>query len=104
MPGFPYTSWIALISIIVIIISMPFIPGQTSGLIAGIAMTILFIAIYLVMKARGKTEKNTNTDKVENGRIDFRTGFTHEFSKELTAEDNIPRDNKNNDIDKSNMK
>lgn len=54
MPGFPYTSWIALISIIVIIISMPFISGQTSGLIAGLVMTALFAVIYLIMKAVGK--------------------------------------------------
>lgn len=48
MPGYPYTSWIVLLTMIIIIMSMPFIPGQESGLIAGIIMTISYLFIYLV--------------------------------------------------------
>ena len=50
MPGFPYTSWIALISMIIIILSMPFISGQGIGLIAGFAMIIISSLIYAGMR------------------------------------------------------
>ncbi|WP_037372301.1 amino acid permease, partial [Anaerovorax odorimutans] len=58
MFGYPYTSWIALISIVIIIFSMPFIPGQVSGLIAGIAMVILYFLIYIIMKYTRKNQLN----------------------------------------------
>ncbi len=82
MPGFPYTSWIALISLMIVIISMPFISGQTSGLIAGIGMTVLFTLIYLVMKYMGKGEISGDTELL-NPRS-FKTKFSHEISEELT--------------------
>jgi L-asparagine transporter-like permease len=81
MPGFPYTSWIALISLIVIIISMPLIPGQTSGLVTGIIMTVAFAVIYIIMKLTGKT-KEGNEEKIQPGH--YRAGYSHEFSEELT--------------------
>lgn len=82
MPGFPYTSWIALVAIIVVIISMPFISGQTSGLIAGVAMTALFIVIYLVMKVTGKAETGELIS-----RRGMRSRYAQEFSEELTGKD-----------------
>jgi amino acid permease len=86
MPGYPFTSWIALISLIVIIISMPFIPGQTSGLITGIIMTVAFAGIYLIMKLTGRTEdKNAAGFRHRN----LRTGYSQEFSKELTREEDM---------------
>jgi len=57
MPGYPYTSWFALISMIVIIFSMPLISGQASGLIAGIIMIVLYSAIYLLMKLITSTKR-----------------------------------------------
>lgn len=54
LPGYPYTSWIVLISLIFVIISMPFIPGQASGLIAGIIMTVLYSAIYMIFTFKEK--------------------------------------------------
>ena len=77
MPGYPYTSWIALISILIVIVSMPFISGQTSGLIAGIVMTILFCAIYYITKTR--ITKNMSTVSKP-----YQAQFTNEFSEELT--------------------
>ena len=56
MPGYPYTSWIALISMAAILISMPFIPDQSSGLIAGSVLTVLFGLAYLLLKARKRTK------------------------------------------------
>lgn len=77
MPGYPYTSWIALISILIVIVSMPFISGQTSGLIAGIVMTILFCGIYYITKTR--ITKNMSTVSKP-----YQAQFTNEFSEELT--------------------
>jgi L-asparagine transporter-like permease len=86
MPGFPYTTWIALISIIVIILSMPLIPGQASGLIAGIVMVVIFYAIYFIMKHVTKTR-----DLKDNPQR-YRTRFSEEFSKELTKDDTNKQD------------
>lgn len=52
MPGYPVTSWIALISIIAIIISMPLIKGQGTGLFVGIGLIALFTLIYKLIKKR----------------------------------------------------
>lgn len=93
MPGYPYTSWIALISIMVIIASMPFIAGQTSGLIAGIAMTLLFAVIYLIMRYRGESK--------EAGRLShkkYMANFSHEISEELgQAPGTLKEDRKRNE-------
>jgi L-asparagine transporter-like permease len=50
MWGYPYTSLFVLISLIIVILSMPFISGQTSGLIAGIVMIVFFTISYIAMK------------------------------------------------------
>lgn len=47
MRGFPYTSWLAIAGLLVIIVSMPLIPGQGGGLVAGLSFMALFTAIYL---------------------------------------------------------
>ncbi|MDF2557132.1 MAG: amino acid permease [Bacillales bacterium] len=52
MPGFPYTSWIALISMIIVLLCMPFIPGQVTGLISGVIMVIFYSLIYLAVGLR----------------------------------------------------
>ncbi|HWT75573.1 MAG TPA: amino acid permease [Mobilitalea sp.] len=93
MPGFPYTSWIALISIIAIICSMPFIKGQTSGLIAGIGMTVFFIIVYMIMKATGHAEES-KTVNLNNNQL--RTSYAHEFAEEISPKDNT-EDNTDSD-------
>ena len=50
--GFPYTTIIGLVSLIAIIVSMPLIPGQGSGLLAGISLVLLFILGYAIFKAK----------------------------------------------------
>ncbi|MBF8982347.1 amino acid permease [Lutibacter sp. B2] len=52
--GFPYTSFIAICALIAIIVSMPLIPGQGSGLVAG----LIFIAFYSVCYMISKHSKN----------------------------------------------
>ncbi|MFD1178025.1 amino acid permease [Paenibacillus puldeungensis] len=46
LPGFPYTSWLGLIGMIGIFASMPFIPGQGAGLIAGLILVTALTGIY----------------------------------------------------------
>lgn len=82
MPGYPYTSWIALISIIVVIASMPFISGQGSGLIAGIVMTVLYAVIYLIMRLTGREGEAGRTEELPHRR--WNAGFSQEMSQELT--------------------
>ncbi|MCG8498855.1 MAG: amino acid permease [Firmicutes bacterium] len=50
LPGYPYTSWLAIGGLIAIIASMPLIPGQGSGLAAGLAFLLFFFLCYLVSK------------------------------------------------------
>lgn len=50
MPGYPYTSWLALAMMAVAIASMPFVPGQAPGMMAGILIVAFFTGAYLLMK------------------------------------------------------
>ena len=83
MPGYPYTSWIALISLIIVIISMPFISGQLSGLVAGVIIIALYSLVYLVMRSYGKV-KRMNSRQLN--RKVHGLGLSTEFSEELTKE------------------
>lgn len=86
MPGYPYTSWIGLISMIIIILSMPFISGQGSGLVAGLVMVVSYTAIYMVLKY--SREKIGNHKLINNK---YKTNLSTEFSDEIsekTAEPN----------------
>jgi L-asparagine transporter-like permease len=88
MPGFPYTSWIAFISMIIVLISMPFIPGQTTGLIAGIVMVVIFSMIYAIMKLRTATPRVKLTPQRGLPAKNYKPGFQTEFSRELTENQN----------------
>lgn len=81
MPGYPYSSWIGLISMIVVILSMPLISGQASGLIIGLIMTALYSLIYMGIRVFSSSEKNRYikvNNKVHQSKL------LTEFSKELT--------------------
>lgn len=49
-PGYPFTSILSILSIIAVIASMPLIPGQGSGLIAGLLLVVLYTIIYFIRK------------------------------------------------------
>ncbi|AWK51767.1 amino acid permease [Clostridium beijerinckii] len=83
MPGFPYMSWIGLISMITIIFSMPLISGQASGLICGFAMIIISSLIYLGMKVFNNSEKNKNGNIRINRKV-HQSKLATEFSDEFT--------------------
>jgi AAT family amino acid transporter len=48
LPGYPYTSWLAIISCGAVIVSMPLVPGQGGGLIAGMTLVVLYTAAYFI--------------------------------------------------------
>lgn len=87
MPGYPYTSWIALISMIIIILSMPFISGQGSGLIAGFILIVLYSFIYFIA-----IRPSQSFQKEYRSNPNDQSQFLTESSKELT--DDIKRKDK----------
>jgi len=58
--GFPYTSWIAIASLIVVIVSMPLIAGQGSGLFAGLLLVGFYTLSYLIFKGLPQRIKGIN--------------------------------------------
>jgi L-asparagine transporter-like permease len=83
MRGFPYSSLFTLLSLFVIIISMPFVPGQTSGLIAGAVMVVVYACAYLTMKfirSSASRQKTAHQDSFSQ----VKTKLSAEFSDELT--------------------
>lgn len=52
LPGYPFTSWLAIVAILAIMASMPLIPRQGSGLLAGILLIMFYIVCYMVFKSR----------------------------------------------------
>ncbi|HWI54792.1 MAG TPA: amino acid permease [Desulfobacteria bacterium] len=50
--GYPYTTILGLMSLIAVIISMPLIPGQGSGLLAGLFLVGMYVLLYIVFKAK----------------------------------------------------
>ena len=90
MRGYPYTSIFVLVMLIAAIVSMPFISGQTSGLIAGIVLLIFYEAAYTVMTSVRKRRGNRVRFQAEK-----RTQLAAEFSEELTdTNSNKPDDKK----------
>ncbi|MDQ0971746.1 L-asparagine transporter-like permease [Neobacillus niacini] len=82
MPGFPLTSWIALISLIIVLLCMPFIPGQTAGLITGSSMVVIYSLIYLVMSYRRRTGANDTAKKDVSPRK-LRPNYATELAQEI---------------------
>lgn len=91
MRGFPYSSLFVLTALAATIVSMPFVAGQASGLIAGGAIVVFFIVSYFVVKMvkskRGRTVPDYKA-------FQRKAGFQAEFSKELT--DTKDKENKKN--------
>lgn len=77
-----YISWITVISLITIILSMPFIPGQASGLIAGSIIIAFYSAAYTIMKYYIKIKKHGELKDKFNAK-ERKAGFLMELSKEF---------------------
>lgn len=58
LPLFPFTSCLAIASIIAIILSMPLVQGQQYGLLAGLALVFAYIILYQIKK---RLRKKTDT-------------------------------------------
>ncbi|PKM77976.1 MAG: amino acid permease [Firmicutes bacterium HGW-Firmicutes-15] len=48
--GFPYTTWTAVISLIIVIVTMPLIPGQGAGLFAGLLLLGVYTLFYYIFR------------------------------------------------------
>ncbi len=48
--GYPYTTWIGIISLVIAIVTMPLIPGQGTGLLAGLFLVALYSLVYLLSR------------------------------------------------------
>jgi L-asparagine transporter-like permease len=83
--GFPYTSYIALISLIVVLVCMPMIPGQGTGLVAGLVMVVSFTLIYLAVKLRAGSKEKVPKKGIQDKTVHPR--LLTEFSKELDGND-----------------
>ncbi|MFB6467833.1 amino acid permease [Cytobacillus sp. Hz8] len=97
MPGFPYTSWAALISLILILLSMPLISGQGTGLIAGMVMVAGYALIYLAVRSRIKTKAVSHESKHIKLEI-FQPKLLTEYSQELRVKEN-KKTTKSNETD-----
>ncbi|OEF99963.1 amino acid permease [Vulcanibacillus modesticaldus] len=56
--AYPYTTLFALVALIIIIISMPLIPGQGSGLFAGLILVAVYSISYMIIRARSLLKAN----------------------------------------------
>jgi AAT family amino acid transporter len=50
LAGFPYTSWAVIISLLIVIITMPLIPGQGAGLFAGLLLLGVYSLAYYIFR------------------------------------------------------
>jgi L-asparagine transporter-like permease len=87
MWGAPYTSAFVLLALLAAIGAMPFVPGQTPGLIAGGAAVVFFTACYWVMKVMKKSNKGKTRPWSKP-----KPGFSTEIAREFTDEDRPGKD------------
>lgn len=95
MPGYPYASWFVLVSMIVFIVSMPFIPGQSSGLIAGILIVAAYTLIYISISYVKSRENNAIRNNPFNLNR-YETNFSMEISKELNDKERYKKKSNKN--------
>lgn len=78
MKGFPISSFFTLFALIAAIISMPFVEGQTSGLIAGSLIVAFYSLCYLLLWVYQHKEKLLQQNLYQRQRLQT------EFSEDLT--------------------
>ena len=78
LPGFPAVSWISMGAMAAIIFSMPLVPGQGAGLIAGLLLLVFFAGLYWLAK-------HARSVKAQAGDIPLtETNVQFETSEEIT--------------------
>lgn len=83
LPGFPVTSWLAVISVILILVSMPLIPGQGAGLFAGLGFVVLFGITFFITKRFGKQQMGVIAQSDKNWHMVRIAKLQFETSEEL---------------------
>jgi len=78
--GFPYTSLFVLLSLIATLFSMPFVKGQSSGLITGGIIVVFYALSYLVLRSY-RQNKNSAYYKLNKLNATLLTEFSEELSK-----------------------
>lgn len=76
MWGFPYTSLLVLIALILSMASMPFVAGQAPGLVAGIALVAFFTLTYAGMRLFSRYRSS------DVRRTRFGPGYSMEIARE----------------------
>lgn len=99
MHGFPYMSYIGLISMIIVIFSMPLISGQGAGLVVGLGMIAVFSLIYMGIELFNKHEKSKSNNISINRKI-HQSRLATEFSEELTHTHSPKDEDKNKCVEK----
>jgi AAT family amino acid transporter len=86
LPGYPFSSWIAMLSLIGIILSMPLVEGQGYGLVAGVTFILLYTVLYFVKKYFAKNFKESSYEyKVSKSIKSVRT-VVHKMYMEISEE------------------
>jgi len=78
MRGFPYTSLFTLLALLATILSMPFVEGQTSGLIAGSIIVVFYACSYQFMRVYQHKQKSVRWNLYQQSRLQ------PELAEELT--------------------
>lgn len=68
LPLYPFSSWFGMVSILLILASMPMLSGQGSGLVAGLTLVASFSAIYSIKERFAAREKANRVADVKYGR------------------------------------
>ena len=79
--GFPYSSIVVLLLLIVAMLSMPFVQGQASGLVAGVILVAFFALFYAAMRLLGTRTKQEKSFAKMNR---LRASMGVEASEDLT--------------------
>lgn len=86
LPGYPFSSWAAIISLAAIIISMPLVPGQGYGLVTGIILTLFYAAIYLVKKYLVDKRNDSEVKSREGSSVRSMRTLTPQINTEASEE------------------
>ncbi|MEI6101944.1 MAG: amino acid permease, partial [Eubacteriales bacterium] len=87
MWGYPYTSIFVIAMLLIAMASMPFVPGQASGLIAGLILTAFFTGLYALVKAY-KRKKSASTILIRNLQANLNTESSRELGEKDEGDDN----------------
>ena len=92
LPAYPYTSWVAIFLLISIIVTMPLIPGQGAGLVAGLFLLIVYLFAYFL-----RSKINFKFTFLKSKNLDRGKKYKKAHMMETAEEMNIDLKEKDND-------